>query len=368
MTPHVLDWTQAYHAGSARCGGKGVNLARLARYGFPVPIGGVLTADAYTELMRTPDLASRAGELTSVAADETLNGPVTRKLQELRAAIEGASLPAVVRADLASFLADTGLADTPVAVRSSAISEDGAGASFAGIHRSFLNVRGLEAVEKAILGCHASLWTPRALAYRRRLRLADPEVACAVVICAMIAGERGEPEAAGVAFSCHPRSGRRDLLLISAVPGSGDVLVAGVVTPEEIAIQRRDGRLHLRERSGRTDQVLSNDHAMELARLTLRVHWALGDGQQPQDLEWAYAGNRFWLLQARPVTRVPHVTFPEIATLPVIWSNGNVNEVLPGIPTTLTWSLVQQTLRDILYESLEVAGYSVPRMDVCRRF
>jgi pyruvate,water dikinase len=220
----------------------------------------------------------------------------------------------------------------------------------------------------AIKDCYASLWTPQALAYRRRLGLEEQSVACAVVICEMVGTDGGEPEAAGVAFSCDPKSGRRDMVVIGAVRGLGDSLVAGAVTPEEISLELRDSRLRVVGRSGRPDRVLSDEQALRLARLVLRVHWALGDGQQPQDVEWAYAGNRFRLLQARPVTRVSHVTFPEVAALPVIWSNGNVNEVLPGVPTTLTWSSVQGTLRDILYESLQAVGYPLPRMDVCRRF
>src|SRR5262249_56574882 len=103
---------------------------------------------------------------------------------------------------------------------------DRATASFAGIHSSVLNVRGADAVLRAIMECYASLWTPHALAYRRRLGLSDEQVACAVVLCAMVPAM-----SAGVAFSCDPRTGRRDLVTISAVHGLGDALVSGRGNP-----------------------------------------------------------------------------------------------------------------------------------------
>jgi pyruvate,water dikinase len=327
-----------------------------------------LISEAHRLFASQGDLPSRIESLSNVKAEDAASPSVVRELEALRIRMAETALPEEVTQAVRAFLSRSGLDDSPLAVRSSATVEDSAIASFAGVHRSRLNVRGAEEVLQAVKECYASLWTPQALAYRRRLQLADDEVACAVVICAMAAGERGEPEAAGVAFSCDPKSGRRDMVLISAVPGLGEVLVSGGATPEDIAVEHRDGRLCLVERHDRRGRVLSDDQAMQLARLVLRVHWALGDGQQPQDVEWAYAGGRFWLLQARPVTRVPHVTYPEIAALPVIWSNGNVNEVLPSVPSTMTWSSAQGTLRDILYESLQAVGYPVPRMNVCRQY
>src|SRR5262249_16135429 len=92
-------------------------------------------------------------------------------------------------------------------------------------------------------------------------------------------------------------------------------------------------------------------------------------GQEPQDVEWAYDGTRFWLVQARPVTRLPHLSLPEIASFPVIWSNTNLGEVIPGVPSTLAWSLIQTILRGILFASPEAAGYPLPRgLEVVRRF
>ncbi|KUK53367.1 MAG: Phosphoenolpyruvate synthase/pyruvate phosphate dikinase [Desulfotomaculum sp. 46_296] len=78
-----------------------------------------------------------------------------------------------------------GILGEPVAVRSSATAEDSAQASFAGIHSSFLNVTGWENILKAVKDCYASLWTPRAAAYRRKLGLADQDVLPAVVIMKM---------------------------------------------------------------------------------------------------------------------------------------------------------------------------------------
>ncbi|MGE5674239.1 MAG: PEP-utilizing enzyme, partial [Mycobacterium leprae] len=119
---------------------------------------------------------------------------------------------------------------------------------------------------------------------------------------------------------------------------------------------------------GRPDRVLSDGEAEELARLTTRVLWALGDGETMQDVEWAHDGRQFWLLQARPVTAAARVTYSPVAHLPVIWSNANLKDVVPGVPTTLSWNLLQSAVRYILYAAPEAAGYPVPAgMEVLRR-
>lgn len=113
--------------------------------------------------------------------------------------------------------------DVPLAVGSSATTEDSAQASFVGIHSSALGKVGLEAVYDSIRAGYASLWTPRAVGYRRRIGLSDTDVLCAVVLCRMV-GADGDPHqaptAAGVAFSCDPRRGRRDVVTVVGRDGS----------------------------------------------------------------------------------------------------------------------------------------------------
>lgn len=92
--------------------------------------------------------------------------------------------------------------------------------------------KGLENIIKAIKGCYASLWTPRAVAYRRKMGLTDDEVAAAVVIMELVPAV-----ASGVAFSCDPRTGRRDRIAISANFGLGESVVSGAIDPDEYLLQ-----------------------------------------------------------------------------------------------------------------------------------
>lgn len=363
----MLDWEGAAAAGAGVCGGKGWNLGRLHRYGFPVPVGGVLVAEAYNRLMDQAPVRELSRQAAAIGARDVTSPEAVRQLADVRRAIADAELPPGIQADLERFLVQAGLADRPVAARSSATAEDGAEHSFAGIHQSFLNLRGLPAIVAAVRGCYASLWTPRAVAYRRHRGLDDEVVACAVVICAMVTRPGDEsPAAAGVVFTCDPRTGRRDLIAISAAPGLGEAVVGGNVNPEEISVSREDGTLCAR--GGRSDPVLSDEQALGLARLAERVHWALGDGQAPQDVEWAFDGDRFWLLQARPVTRLARVTFPGAERLPVIWSNANLKEAVPGVQSTLSWSMNRRLISRIVCSPLPVVGYPVPPgIEVVRR-
>jgi Pyruvate phosphate dikinase, AMP/ATP-binding domain len=168
-----------------------------------------------------------------------------------------------------------GLLDARVAVRSSATAEDSARASFAGIHRSFLNLSGIEAVEQATRACIESLRSPEATTYRHRMGVRDEQVQCAVVICEMV-----DARCAGVAFSCDAATGRRDLIVIAAAEGLAERVVSGRVNPQCIGWRNQDCQLTRQSRSGGTT-LLSPPVEEELAHLVQRVHWALGEGQDP---------------------------------------------------------------------------------------
>lgn len=309
----LLPWDEVIDAGVERCGGKGYNLARLHRYGFRVPTGGVL--------------------------------PVGTPLSAVEPGLES-----------------IGLTNASVAVRSSATSEDSERASFAGIHRSFLNVSGPASVKKAAQGCIDSLQTPTAIAYRRRMGFRDDEVQCAVVVCRMI-----DARCAGVAFSCDPASGRRDLVTIDAVPGLAEDLVTGRVNPVRSIWRNHAGGVSPLEAS--SSGLLPPDVEQELVYTVLRVHWALGEGQNPQDIEWAWDGAHLWLLQARPVTRLPRVGWPATARMPRYWSTANIKDAVPGVVCELTWSALCDGVGDIAYASQNTVGYPMPPgIEVARRF
>jgi pyruvate,water dikinase len=371
MAALIASYNAAALLGSTIVGGKGWNLGRLHRYGFPVPAGGILIAQAYTRFMQRPPLRALCAELAGVQVGDVADRAVVDKLQTLRTSMEAVAFCSEVEEAVCTFLTDARLADVPVAVRSSATTEDSTAASFAGIHGSLLHVTGQQAVLQAIKRCYASLWTPQALAYRRKLGLADEAVACAVLICAMVSGpEYAPPVAAGVAFSCDPRTGQRDRVCINAAPGWGDAVVSGAVSPEAVTVvQRPDGTLVRIERAKGNPQVLSDAHATVLAELVGRVMWALGEGRTPQDVEWVYDGERFWLVQARPVTHGPRITLPAVEKLPTIWSNANLKDVMPHVLTPLSWSMLQPLVSAILYAPCQAVGSFLPEgIEVIRRF
>ena len=366
----MLTWAQAFAAGAPVVGGKGWNLARLVRYGFGVPPGGVLAASIYTDLFRTPDIAAQAEPLAAVTLDEIGDEEVQARLAALRDRIIREGLPRATRAALGRFLRQAGLQDRPVAVRSSAVAEDGADAAFAGVHESYLAVTGLDAVCAAVSRCFASLWTPQAVAYRRRMGVADDATPCAVVICEMVGAPRGGPRAAGVAFSCEPVTGERQVVTVELTAGLGDAVVQGAVAPQRYAVRRSGPDVEIARLDTTGGAPILDSREIELlAGDIVRVHWALGDGDAPQDVEWAYDGRTFWILQSRPVTRLPRWTFPGVRTETTTWSNANIRDSLPRPLTMATWSLLDPTAQAIVYASAQAVGYPLPRgMQVLRRF
>ena len=371
--PALLDWTDAVAAGAVAAGGKGWNLGRLHRYGFRVPRGGVIAAHVYDAVLSDPEITSLVEEVAKLRLDAIGRDEVTAKLRRLRELILEADFPAGFADELHLFLSEHGLEHAFLAVRSSATAEDGERASFAGIHESALNVRGWDAIVQAIKRCYASLWTPRAVTYRRKVGIADAEVRCAVVLCEMVGEEGPEgvlPVSAGVAFSCDPRTGERDRVTISEVQGLGEALVSGAANPEELTVSiAPESEYRVIERRSPAGAILSEAAAIELTRDVVRVTWALGDGQDPQDIEWVYDGSRFWLVQARPVTRLPRRMPKGAESLPVIWSNANLKDSVPVVLSTYSWSMIRHIISYNLFAPHRDSGYPVPSgIEPIRRF
>lgn len=300
-------------------GGKGASLARLAAAGFDVPAAIVVTTQAYRAFVDQAGLHQAV--LAAVAADQD------RAAETIQQSFHDAAVPPDVAEAVRTGY--TGLGAGPVAVRSSATAEDLAEASFAGQRDSFLDVSGEAAVLDAVRACWASLWTARAISYRALHRIPPGEVAMAVVIQRM-----ADTDTAGVLFTADPVTGNRDRVVVNAVRGRGEALVAGRVDPQVVVLDRDCGTVL--ERRG--PAVIDDATATDLARLGQRVEALLG---QPADVEWAARAGRVAILQARPITVAGTEEWNDSLTADCLWTCANVGEAIPSVMTPATWSLVQ---------------------------
>ena len=236
----------APQAALARVGGKGLNLTRLARAGFPVPGGFIVTVDAYFAFVTQAGLVNSLGaEAAAVNADDP--DTLASLSDRLRTRFEENSIPdelsTPIRCDYA------GLGKPLVAVRSSATAEDLPDMSFAGQQDTFLNVQGDEDLLAAIAACWSSLWTARAIGYRARNGIDQSSAAMAVVVQEMV-----QSETSGVLFTANPLSGRRAETVIDATFGLGEALVNGQVEPGHYVVESSSGRI-LEKRLGAKDTV-----------------------------------------------------------------------------------------------------------------
>ncbi|WML34792.1 PEP/pyruvate-binding domain-containing protein [Clostridium sp. OS1-26] len=378
---YLLNWEEAFQSGVSMVGGKGWNLGRLAQYGFSIPQGGVLTAQAYDEYIKHNQLQEIVGNLASSTTLENLyEADVKDRLGQLRKKIMGGSIPPSIVEELSEWLNSWSRLKKAWAVRSSAIAEDSEKASFAGIHDSFLNVCGLDDILSAVKGCYASLWSPRAVAYRQKMNINDTDIKTAVVVMEMV-----EAQAAGVGFTCDLLSGRQDVMVVNANFGLGESVVSGTVEPDTYYLEaeainagprlmarkigRKQGLTIKRENEGtqfiesaeiHSQQVLQDKEIEKLGRLLLRVFDALGNSEKHQDVEWVYDGREFVLVQARPVTTLPRKTFPALQNQPDIWSNGNYRDAIPMVQSPLNRRLMKNIIDIIHFMSFKGLGYKLP--------
>jgi pyruvate,water dikinase len=322
-------------------GGKGAMLARLWQAGLPVPPGCIVTAAA----------------LQTYLAAQSHPLPTTDEAR--RDMLEHGVLPVALQESLPTLLGYLEPAPAGWAVRSSAVAEDGATASYAGMYDSFLNVSD-DQLWSAIRACWASWWSARAHAYRSNLGETAATPQMAVVVQPMVSAQ-----SAGVAFTVDPVSGNHARMVINAAPGLGDAVVSGVVEPEHYVLTKTTPVEIVETRLLRPDHppLLSREHVTQLGVLLQRIEILCGS---PQDIEWVWSGDQWWIVQSRPITTGVSSTAADDAT---VWSNANLKDVIPGLISPLGWSLMRDQLESSIRTQYAQMGYILPpEQPLIRRF
>lgn len=317
----IVSFSEVDKADIPLVGGKGANLGELASSKFPVPPGFIITVEAYRDFLEENTLSRKIREILA-STNPDLSSDLQRASSAIEKLIKNGTVPKeTVRQVFTSYKKLGGLfSDSLVAVRSSATAEDLPQASFAGQQATFLNVKGEANLIEALKDCWASLFTPRAIFYRKEQKIAEGNVLIAVVVQKMI-----QSEISGVAFTVDPVTQEKNMMLIEAIWGLGEMLVQGQVTPDRYRVGRQDLDLVSAEvgeqvveliKSGRVNrekhipqnrqnkQKLAPGQIKELAGILKRIHQHY---YFPQDIEWAYAKGKFYIVQTRPITTLTEI-------------------------------------------------------------
>ena len=326
----------------SRVGGKGLNLGKLTRAGFPVPKGFCVTTVAYRLSVQC---LSEQNE--SSVKDLELSPELIAEIHTARDKLQTAT----------------------VAVRSSATAEDLAESSFAGQQDTFLNVTSDELLD-ALKACWASLWSERAIIYRQTQKIVDEGLAMAVIIQEMC-----EADVSGVLFTAAPFN--ENASIIESNWGLGESVVSGAITPDRFHVSRETSEVLERNVSTKYEMVtaagvsevssaqqdvpsLTDAQLKALTQLGMRVETYY---EQPMDIEWALTDGQFVLLQSRHITTPPeqahHTSEIDKVTLEkvrqeeirildasaevqgTVWCHHNLAEVLP-VPLPMTWAVMKE--------------------------
>ncbi|MDR3553603.1 MAG: PEP/pyruvate-binding domain-containing protein [Syntrophobacteraceae bacterium] len=306
-------------------GGKCASLGELLKANIPVPPGFAVTTGTYNRFLEDNDLDREIKSMLKPIRPEDTAG-MERASQSIREMIEEKPISMELQDYIGEFYRLLSkrcqVPAVPVAVRSSATAEDLPGASFAGQQDTFLWVRGTDGVLHHIRKCWSSLFTARAISYRKQMGFGDEQVSISVGIQKMV-----NAFAAGVMFTLNPGNGDRSTIVIDANWGFGESVVSGLCTPDNFKINKVTLEIMKRTISAKEcyfttnletqevekhecpperacNQCIIDDEAIELARIgkLIETHYC-----KPMDIEWALdkdlpANGRVLILQSRPET------------------------------------------------------------------
>ncbi|WP_405861884.1 phosphoenolpyruvate synthase [Streptomyces sp. NBC_00090] len=321
IEPYVRDLQEVDETQVAVVGGKGAHLGGLSRIeGIRVPGGFCVTTDAFRRMMaEAPSIDERLDQLSRLNPDDR---EAIRKLSaQIRRTIEEIAIPGDLASAIIRALAQLG-EQAAYAVRSSATAEDQPTASFAGQQDTYLNVVGPAAILQHVSRCWASLFTERAVTYRRRNGIDHRTVHMAVVVQQMVF-----PDAAGILFTADPVTGNRKVATVDAGFGLGEALVSGLVNPDVFKVRHgevvsktiaaKQRAVHALPAGGTQEVVidsqrqeqpaLTDAQVVRLVQLGRRIEAHFG---RPQDIEWCLVDDGFQIVQSRPITTLFPIPIP----------------------------------------------------------
>lgn len=297
-------------------GGKGASLCRMSRAGLPVPEGFIVRSEMFNAFMEANGLWDYVFEKLGTI-DFSSDASLIAVSAEIRQRIIDCPVPQAMAEDIVRHYAQIGNGHEPVAVRSSGTAEDLDDASFAGQQETFLFVIGNDDVVKFIKECWASLYNDRAIFYRREKNFDERSISIAVVVQCMVSAQK-----AGVMFTSNPITNDYNTVVLEAAWGLGEAIVSGIVTPDNLWIDKRTGEVtteyiseketmvvRLSERGGTKEEpvpeelrevpVLTDAERNQLVDLARRIEDFY---KKPEDIEWAIVDGQVYLLQSRPIT------------------------------------------------------------------
>lgn len=298
-------------------GGKGASLGEMTQAGIPVPPGFVVLSDSFEQFIRETDLIQEIDSILHKVNHKEIH-TVEAASENIRELILSKEMPKSIRDEINHSFKK--LNTKYVAVRSSATAEDGKEHAWAGQLESYLNTTEDQVLEK-VKRCWSSLFTPRAIFYRFEKGLHSTKISVAVVVQKMV-----ESEVSGIAFSVHPVTEDHNQLIIEAGFGLGEAIVSGSVTPDSYVVEKEPRKiidinvstqsrgLYRAEKTSvehgnnewrdisepqASSQVLSESQILELSEIILNIEKHYGF---PCDIEWAFEGGKFYVVQSRPIT------------------------------------------------------------------
>ncbi len=299
VKPLIVPLSQAAATDEKIIGGKAAKLAKLAQAGYRIPAGFCITIFAYQQFIKANRLDEKIKfELGRKSLESMRWEEIWDAALRIRSAFQSAEIATELKDQIVAAFEELGRGKTLV-VRSSAPKEDSARASFAGLHESYVGVKGEPELLDAVRLVWASLWSDAALLYQHELGLDPLHSAMAVVVQELVA-----EDISGVAFGADPRNPAADRSIIEAVPGLCRDLVDGVLDPDRWILKRSTGEVIEMQAGKRKED--NAPRPLLSTRDVKRIYQTLHGIEQlfgwHPDIEWTGSGDRFTLLQARPIT------------------------------------------------------------------